>query len=157
MIRSPWVLAFPLAAAILLLTGRASPTQEPSEEVQKLHDRVSSFLEGVSRGTQQAAYEELLRGSQLVTQTEAVEALAQETAQIEQKYGQYREFERVDAKQIGKDLVLMRYLYKCDNFPVVWYFTFYRTPTRGELAGENAAWRAVTVRFDTRLERLAYP
>jgi len=155
MIRNPWVLALPLAAAIFLISDRASSAQEPTEEVQKLHGRVSSFLEGVSRGTPQAAYEELLRGSQLITQTEAVEALVQETARIEENYGQYREFEQVDARQIGEDLVLMRYLYKCDNFTVIWYFTFYRTPTRGELADENGLWRVIIVRFDTRLESLA--
>jgi hypothetical protein len=124
--------------------------------VEKLAGRVSLFLEGVSHGDTQPAYEELLRGSQLITQTEAVEELVQKTSRIEELYGEYREFEQVDAKPIGKDLVLMRYLYKCESFPVVWYFTFYRTPARGESAAENGSWRIIAVRFDTRLEQLAF-
>ena len=48
----------------------------------------------------------------------------------------------------------MRYLYKCENFPVVWHFTFYRTPGAGDARAKGAAWRVVAVRFDTELEQL---
>lgn len=145
-----------LAAAVLLATAAGATAQEKVNLKDKLAARVSQFLEGVSRGETQAAYEELLRGSQLITQTKAVEALVAKTSQIPERYGKYRAFEAVDTKQIGDDLVLMRYLYKCENFPVVWYFTFYRTPAPVELTAENATWRVITVRFDTRLDQLAF-
>jgi len=149
-------LVWTLAAAVVLAVSGTSPAQEAPETTEKLAARVGQFLEGISRGDTQAAFDELLRGSQLITQTEAVETLVAKTAQIPERYGQYREFEQVDANQVGTDLVLMRYLYKCENFPVVWYFTFYRTPIPGDLSGENATWRIITVRFDTRLESLVY-
>jgi hypothetical protein len=145
-----------LAAAVLIANVAGASAQETVDLKDKLAARVSQFLEGVARGETQAAYEELLRGSQLITQTKAVEALVAKTAQIPEQYGKYRAFEPVDSKQIGSDLVLMRYLYKCENFPVVWYFTFYRTPAPVELAAENGTWRVITVRFDTRLDQLAF-
>ena len=56
---------------------------------------------------------------------------------------------------IGNDLVLMKYLYKCETFPVVWYFTFYRTSPRGERTADTGdSWRVIIVRFDTELELL---
>jgi hypothetical protein len=132
----------------------AQEAPDPVEEL--LAARVSLFLETVSRSETQSAYDELLRGSHLITQTEACEALIEKTGRIEAAYGKYREFEAVDTRRIGDDLVLMRYLYKCESFPLVWYFTFYRTPARGESAADSDTWRVITVRFDTRLERLAY-
>jgi len=150
------LLAWVLAGAVSLAGARMASGQETPGPGDKLAARVSQFLEGVARGETQTAYEELLRGSQLITQTEAVEALVEKTGRISGQYGQYRAFEQVDVKQIGSDLVLMRYLYKCENFPVVWYFTFYRTPAPGELSAENDTWRVITVQFDTRLERLAF-
>lgn len=145
-----------LAAAVLMAGAAGAPAQENATLNDKLAARVSQFLEGVGRGQTQAAYDELLRGSLLITQTKAVEALVAKTGQIPEQYGKYRAFEPVDSKQIGNDLVLMRYLYKCENFPVVWYFTFYRTPAPVELTAENGTWRVITVRFDTRLDQLAF-
>lgn len=151
------LLAWLPLAVVCLLTSTATAAQEaPDPVAELLAARVSLFLETVSRGQAQEAYGELLRGSQLITQTDALEALIQQTGQIETTYGEYREFEPVETKRIGGDLVLMRYLYKCESFPVVWYFTFYRTPARGETAADSDAWRVIAVRFDTRLDRLAF-
>lgn len=73
------------------------------------------------------------------------------------RYGEYRTFERIATKRVGSDLALLKSLYKCEHFPVVWYFTFYRTPQRIEgAAGSAGAWRVVIVRFDADVERLAW-
>ncbi len=145
-----------LAAAFCLLGVRPLQGQEaPDPVVAALETRVSQFLEGVSMGQAQTAYQELLAGSQLLKNSEALKTLTEKTKEIETRYGRYRAFERVSAKRVGADLVLLRYLYKCENFPVVWYFTFYRTPQRGEPAPEDKnAWRIIIVRFDTQLELL---
>ena len=80
--------------------------------------------------------------------------LVARTNDLETKYGKYRAFEQVSAKRVGGDLVLMRYLYKCENFPVVWHLTFYHAPSSGESSTTNGAWRVVAVRFDANLEAL---
>ena len=57
---------------------------------------------------------------------------------------------------LGKDLVLLRYLYKCDNFPVVWHIAYYRDqrePRLGEASNGESS-RVISIRFDTDLEAL---
>lgn len=158
MIRTIWIAVWWFAVLGCVFGARVSAGQEPSDPVvDKLDIRVTEFLEGVSIGDADAtktAYQELLAGSQLRMQTEAVEALMQKTNELNDRYGQYWGFERISAKRVGNDLVLLRYLYKCQNFPVVWYFSFYRTPQTG-ITAENDNWRLITVRFDTELELLA--
>ena len=143
----------------LLVAGR---TTSSGQELAAAEDkvlvavdaRVSQFLEGVSMGQAQSAYSELLAGSQLLKQTDALKTLIEKTVALEKKYGRYREFEQIATKRVGNDLVLMKYLYKCENFPVVWHFAFYRTPSPAEPPVESRQWRVITVRFDTELELL---
>ena len=151
--------ALTLSVVAMLLAGASTAaaqesTKEKDAVLTALDERVSQFLEGVSSGEAQSAFQELLSGSQLLKQTDAVKDLVARTNDLETKYGKYRAFEQVSAKRVGGDLVLMRYLYKCENFPVVWHFTFYRAPSSGELSTKNGAWRVVAVRFDPNLEAL---
>ncbi len=146
------VLAFAVANA---RTSAAQDMNQEKDAVLTLLDgRVSQFLDSVSAGQTQTAFKELLADSQLAKQADAVKELVARTNDLEIKYGRCQGFEQVFAKRIGNDLVLMRYLYKCENLPVAWYFTFYRTPTPGALT-KNGAWRVVALRFDTKLEALA--
>jgi hypothetical protein len=147
-------------AAVCLLAAELLPGQGAvpgtSTAVEALDARVRPFLVAVSQGDTQKAYDDLLRGSPLlVKKSDAVKALVERTSQLPAKFGPYRSFERIDAQAIGKDLVVMKYLYECEDYPVVWYFTFYRPPARSESPAEESAWRAIIVRFDTELERLA--
>jgi hypothetical protein len=138
--------------------GMAAAQESPRERdavLTMLDGRVGQFLDGVSLGQTQNAFQELLADSQLAKQADAVKELVARTNELEAKYGKYRAFEQVSAKRIGRDLVLMRYLYKCENLPVVWYFTFYHVPGPADPAAKNGgAWRVVTVRYDTNLEAL---
>ena len=147
-----------LTAAMILIAAGVLQGQEIAAEtdpvVVALHGRVSRFFEDVSMGKSQEAYSALLSGSPLFKQADAVKELVQRTDELKTKYGRFRAFERVSVKRVGKDLTLMKYLYKCEAFPVVWYFTFYRTSAPGESGTETATWRVVIVRFDTQLELL---
>jgi hypothetical protein len=158
MITRNW-LAAGLTAGLLCLGGdRAAPAQEPADpDLEMLQQRVDNFLEAISvGGRSQAAFQELLTGSPLLKRTEEISALIAKTDQLRERYGPYRGFEAIAARRVGKDLVFLRYLYKCENFPVVFYFTFYRTP-RGEPTAETGnSWRVIIVRFDTELELLVW-
>jgi hypothetical protein len=138
------------------ISGRASSGQEPVDPVlEQLHESVSRFLEGISHGYAPKAFEDFLIRGPLWKKAADREALIKKTGELTERFGEYREFERISAKRIGKDLVLMKYLYKCETFPVVWYFTFYRTPPRGERSADTGApWRVIVIRFDTELELL---
>jgi hypothetical protein len=143
---------------LALADGRTSAAQDIVKEkdavLTPLDGRVSQFLDGVSLGQTQNAFKELLADSQLAKQADAVKDLVVRTNDLETKYGKCQAFEQISAKRVGNDLVLMRYLYKCENFPVVWYFTFYHTPNSAGSSSKNGIWRVVAVRFDTNLEVL---
>jgi len=140
--------------AIEVRAAAPDDVKEKDPVLNALDGRVVQFFEGVSLGQSQGAFTDLLAGSQLLKQSNALKDLIARTNDLETKYGKFRSFEQISAKRIGNDLVLMRYLYKCENIPVVWHFTFYRVPGAGETAAKNRAWRIVAVRFDTDLEKL---
>jgi len=147
-----------LLAMFLPWGARTAPAQEPAEATDPvlvaLDGRITTFLEGVSMGQTQNAYQELLADSQLAKQDQALKDLVAQTVELHAKYGEYRGFEQIAAKRVGQDLVLLKYLYKCEHFPVVWYITFYRAPAKSP--PETADWRVIIVRFDTELELLAF-
>jgi hypothetical protein len=149
-----WTTAGLLAVALgFSATVNASAQETLDPVIETLGAKASQFLDGVGRGSTQTAFRDLLEGSPLARRTEAVTSLVEQASKLKDRFGEYRASERIMAKRIGADVVLMRYLYKCDDFPVVWYFTFYRSPARGETEPGNG-WRVITVRFDTELELL---
>ncbi len=150
-----------VACGVAMLVCGAIPAwsaQEPPPAdpvVEALQARAARFLEDVAAGNVQTAYEQLLAGSPLLGQAEAAQQLVEKTNGLEAQVGTCRGHEAVAAKRLGTDVVLMRYVLKCDNFPVLWSFVFYRPPA-AEPPPAEAAWRVVGVRFDTDLGLLPF-
>jgi hypothetical protein len=122
--------------------------------VAKLNDKVLRFLQDVSQGKEQEAFDELLAGSQLAEQSMAIKQLVEKAKNIVDRYGTHRENEAISAKRVGKDVVLLKYLFKCEKLPVVWHVAYYRDTVRANNAGEDH-WSVVAIRFDTQLDALA--
>ncbi|HEV3137291.1 MAG TPA: hypothetical protein VGZ26_05290 [Pirellulales bacterium] len=159
MLRTSLVRSSLLLFTVLLLSGRAAAADEavpPGPVVGKLHDKVIRFLDGISNGDEANAFSELLVGSQLLEQDGAVRGLVDKSKDIVKRYGAHRESEQVGAKRIGKDVVLLKYLFKCEKFPVVWYFTYYRDFSRSSATSGDDHWVVISVRFDTQVELLSY-
>jgi hypothetical protein len=159
MLWQKWIPQTALALALLPALAGPSRAQDAAPEAalaDALHARATRFLEGVSLGQVETAFDELLANSPLTRQTDAVKQLVASTQTIESHFGKFHGFERIDARQVGQDLVLMKYLYKCEDYPVVWYFTFYRDFQRSENGADNTNWRVIGVRFDTDLELLGF-
>jgi len=123
--------------------------------LESLQARADQFLADVAAGEVQTACEQFLSGSPLLKQSEAVEKLVEKIQALKQQVGACRAYEMVTARRIGSDVVLMRYVVKCDDFPVVWSFVFYRPPAAEPATGENA-WRVVSLRFDTQIDLLDF-
>ena len=121
-------------------------------DVELLQTRVEKFFENLNDENidRERAFNDLLAEGPLRAREE-VKQLIVKIDDFEKAYGQYVESEPVREKQIGKDLVLLRYLYKMEKYPIVWYFTYYRPPSA---SGEENEWVVIAVRFDTRLELL---
>ena len=156
-----------LPVSLVLLVGFPVAAQEPDNtvdpEIVMLDKKVFEFFAdlqisgSLEEKSKHAFQEVLLKGSTQLLKKEkqpAFQALIKKTdALLKEKYGKYRGSERISAKSIGKDLVLLTYLYKCEHYPIVWRFTFYRKATNAEPTASQ--WIVIAVRFDTDLELLA--
>jgi hypothetical protein len=123
--------------------------------VQTLDAQVDRFFDAISTGEAGPALETLLAGNNALLRSASLAELQTSTAQIPARFGAYRGHEQVSARRIGQDLVLLKYLYKCERFPVVWHFAYYRTSAADEMGTSTLQWTPITVRFDTDLELLA--
>jgi len=150
-----------IAALLLVTLTFGSGTQQtwaaPGDEaadpaVAKLDDTMGRFFELLGKGDAAKALNDLLKDSGLLRQSDALKGLLEKSKDLDKKYGRYRGFDRIDAKRIGKDLILVRYLYKCEEFPVVWTVAFYRDFKRGDVDANS--WGIVSLRFDTDLDLL---
>lgn len=149
-------------ASVLLsfLWAQAAIAQEmPDPVLEEMHGRAVQFLDQVAQDQADTAYQDLLRGSPLLQQldqSEAMKTLVEKTKELRAKYGECRKVERIAAKKIGSNVLVLGYLYQCEFFPIAWHFVFYRTPPRSDLSSPvDQPWRLITVRFDTELEKLA--
>ncbi|MHB8898439.1 MAG: hypothetical protein ACYC6Y_06805 [Thermoguttaceae bacterium] len=145
------LLSISVLAGVLAATTLAA-AQQPDPVIDPLDKRLTAFFETLKSKNIQAAYE-LLGARQLGTPDDR-KKLEDETAKIETLYGACRGTERVYTKQVGADLVFLKYLYKCSKYPVLWHVTFYRSTTGSELGPESRTWQVVSIRFDTDLEVL---
>ncbi|HEY2838115.1 MAG TPA: hypothetical protein VGJ26_03130 [Pirellulales bacterium] len=152
---------------IVTLMALAPPAivhgQNPAQDdavVSALTGQLTSFFTSVSTGDVKEAYEALLTDSQLAKRDrqEQLGALIKKTSDLPTNYGAFHSFERITAKRVGTDLVVFKYLYKCENFPIVWHVVFYRDLRESRSSDAATAygnWRVISVRFDTDLEILA--
>jgi hypothetical protein len=51
--------------------------------------------------------------------------------------------------------MLFRYLFKCENYPVVWHFTYYRVAPSADATSSRESWKLISLKFDTQLEAAA--
>ncbi len=140
------------------VAAQGPDTAADNTVIAGLEQKVGDFFADLktspdSTKSSRLAFEKVLEGStRLLDKTAALGALIKRTDALTTTFGNYRGSERISAKSIGKDLVLMKYLYKCEQYPIVWHFTFYRKQNADPTAGQ---WIVIAVRFDTDLELLA--
>lgn len=142
-----------LLAAFLTLPPTSAFGQEPDPVIKARRDKLAVFFENIKSDSVGTAYEELLGTTQLGTEEDRAK-LEDETAKIKTIYGAYRGFKPVYTKRVGDDLIFMKYLYKCERFPVLWHITFYRASTNGDLGADTQPWQVISIRFDTNLDIL---
>jgi hypothetical protein len=135
--------------------GAQAPSRASDTVVEALAQNVEDFLAAVGERKTPAAFDVLLVDSQLGKQRESLASLIQKTDELESKYGPLRAVERISARRLGQDVVLLKFLFKCETFPVVWRVTYYRTMSLSSSSPDRSRWIVVNVRFDTDLEKLA--
>lgn len=146
-----WVLLGMLLAVgpTPLRAQRSDRANQPAAYLQ-LDEGIGEFLAQVSQGQVQRAYDKLLARSLIADDSEQVAGLVEKTENALvtlAAYGPFVGAEHVATRSAGESLVHLRYLYKAQRLPMVWYFTYYRPRSDGE-------WTLVAVRFDTELEKV---
>jgi hypothetical protein len=145
-----------LSALVCSALGNPARAQEVEDfEIESLSDRTQSFFDNLTALTKQdnqkAVFDSLLASGPLSSRDEEVTQLVQRYNAIVEKHRGYAgEVERISAKRFGEDLVLLKYLYKAKDYPIIWYITYYRAPS----AEGTEVWAVISLRFDTRLELL---
>ena len=142
-----------LLGAFLTLPPTSAFGQEPDPVIKACREHLDVFFENVKSDSITIAYEKLLETTPLGTEEDRAK-LVEETAKIKTTYGAYRGFTPVYTKRVGDDLIFMKYLYKCERFPVLWHITFYRASTNGDLGADSQPWQVISIRFDTNLDIL---
>ena len=126
---------------------------ETEAEIETLQAKVETFFGNLTNraiGPETAVREIVDRGP-LKDRNDDIAKLILQAEALDQRYGAYTGHEAVGQRAVGKDLIFLRYLYKGEKFPVVWYFTFYRSGANGALIRD---WQLISLRFDSKVEAL---
>ncbi len=149
-------LTFVGLAFALGTTGRAAAqTPAAGADVDALRESIGNFFENLSDPNQSArkALEDFAKNSAFGSNEKALTSLADALKNINANFGAYVAYEAIGAKAIGSDLITFRYLYKCQDYPVVWYFTYYR-PRAKATDDATTVWTLIGMRFDADLDAL---
>lgn len=145
-----------LSAEFLSPAMAVQPLVAPDAPVPgAITERIELFFRDLAAERAREGFQRLLEGSPLAKQTAAIDSLVAKTPELPRLYGPPRGFEQVDARRIGNDVLVLRYLEKYETFPVVWHFTVYRAVDRAAPSSDPGRWLVVAVRYDTDIERLA--
>jgi hypothetical protein len=147
---------FVLCLAVPLLTTAAQDnvTADMQGEVSVLKEKAEAFFTHLVGPMPDAdhAVRAMVAGGPLEARAEDVKKLIEQAQSLDARIGPYKHHELVSSRNVGSDLVFLRYLYKGDRYPAIWYFTFYRT--NGSVAGTKKEWSVISLRFDTKVEAL---
>jgi hypothetical protein len=146
---------FALLPMAAFAAAQESVTPEMQPEVAIVKQRADDFftqLAGAMPDAERAVRSIIANGPlQDPARTEDIKKLIDQAQALDQRVGAYKGHEWVSSRHVGSDLIFLRYLYKGEKFPLVWYFTFYRT---NGPAGTIRDWTLISLRFDNKLDVL---
>jgi hypothetical protein len=152
---------FVVAAAIVLTASWSPPAraQEPipadmRPEIEAVQAEVESFFKAFSPSSlgPEGAIRQIIGNGPLKDRNDEISQLSEQAEQLDARYGAYVGHEAVSTRTSGKSVIFLRYLYKGERFPVVFYFTFYRP--NNSLSPVQPKWSLISLRFDARLDPL---
>jgi hypothetical protein len=139
------------ALRLMPIDAQLTPTADISRE-QGLDARIHEFLTSLRRGNHTSALDELLQPPSPYSSPNAesqVTDLRKEVEKAGKQFGAILNWERYEAKQIGSDIILVRYILKYEQHPVMWTFLFYRKPSSTLSMTSPSTWVLIQLYFDT--------
>ena len=145
-------LLFLVLALIAYIPVGAQQTTFPSDPTRELDERIKLFFNDILRGNTSKAFEDLFHP---LSGSEPLAGMRVKLEDAKEQFGMLRNYERIDSRAVGEDLVFVWYLLKYDKHPVTWTFTFYRRPVEtGMGVTSSNPWLLIGLRFDTNLDPL---
>jgi hypothetical protein len=137
---------------------RIAPTaaQQMSGEISRnseFDSKIRSFFEALSKNNNTSAIEELLRQSPLGSPSASPQQaeLMKQIEEITKQFGSILNWEKIDSKRVGEDIVILHYVLKCEQYPLIWTFTFYRKPLSAPSITQSP-WTIIELHFNTDLD-----
>ena len=132
--------------------GSATDT---NRETTLVDTRIVSFFETLKRGNSFSALEDILIQSPLGSSGAGsqISELQKQVDESRKDFGDILNWEKYDTKRMGEDVVVVQYILKHDQCPVIWSFAFYRKPVSASsmtMTNPNP-WVLVELRFDTNI------
>ena len=130
--------------------AQLTPTLDISRE-QGLDARITDFFTSLKRGNLASAFDELLQQSAFASPSAEpqVSEYKKEAERAGRQFGEIQNWERFESRQIGSDIVLVRFILKYDRHPVMWTFLYYRKPSSTLSVTSPGTWELFQLYFDT--------
>lgn len=137
----------PLLLAILAALPTQQALSQDDDTLLRIELRARNFLEGISKANVEPAVDELLVRSPLLKDEPQVTQLKQGIRKGLDRYGKFLRIEKLKVSRIGRSVVRCVYLYHCQEYPVAWTFTFYRSD-------EEQPWNLISLRYGLEYDTL---
>lgn len=150
------ITAFAVFASFDRDRGRVVEAQQPTTgdpSIDALRESIGNFFETLSDNSKgpRKAVDDFVQNSPMKDNEKTKNKIIDGLSSIKANFGGYVAYEPVGTKMVGTDLIVFRYLYKCEDYPVVCYFTYYRPRSKTSDAPSNA-WNLIGFRYDTNLD-----
>jgi len=146
------LICFLLLLPTLRFVPTGAQTTSTADSTSDFDSRIQTFFTALTRGDYTSAFEGLWHQSLLASlDTEQRSKLRSGIDDLEKEFGKLISWERYESKDIGKDIVQVRYIFKYEQHPVIWTFSFYRKPVVAPKSGTSTSWVLVGLHFDTEL------
>ncbi len=117
----------------------AAPTAGPINNPTQI---AAAFFALLEKGSVDAAYSSLTRGSRIAEKPEELRQLKAKTNEAIEVFGAVVGYDLVDSKAIGSKLLRSTYVSHGKTFPLRWRFYFYNP---------DGVWRLIDLRVDDKL------
>ena len=113
-------------------TSLMRPKISPAYNIDKdAEGKILKFFNGIMKNEIEDSYKSLLKNSPLRAKKDDMKKLIRETERAKKYYGKLAGFEFVSAEKVTDSYIRLRYLGVCENYPMRWVFTMYRSPKDG--------------------------
>lgn len=121
-----------------------------------LDPKIVSFFETLKRGNSLSAFDDLLYQSPLGSSSAGSQTseLQKQVDELRKDFGDILNWDKYETKRMGEDVVVIQYILKYEQCPVIWSFAFYRKPTTASsvtITNPSNPWVLVELRFDTHI------